>query len=40
MLIQCPPHEIPKYFIIGLFQVNKNHVQVLLLLISFHDLPY
>jgi hypothetical protein len=41
ILIQCLPHEISRYFTIDLSQVDKNHVQVLLLLlISLHDLPY
>jgi hypothetical protein len=31
MHIQCPSHEILRYFIIGFFQVDKNHVQILIL---------
>jgi hypothetical protein len=34
-------HDIPSHFVIGLLQVNKNHMRVFLLLpTSLHMLPY
>jgi hypothetical protein len=32
VLFQGPPHDISRYFVICLLEVNKDHVQVLLLL--------
>jgi hypothetical protein len=32
VLLQDPPHDIPRHFVIGLLQVNKDHMQVFLLL--------
>jgi hypothetical protein len=29
MLLQSPPHDIPKHFVIGLLQINKDHMQVI-----------
>src|SRR6187551_254413 len=41
VLLQSPPHDISWYFIICLLEVNKDHVQVLLLLpMSLHELSY
>jgi hypothetical protein len=40
VLLQSPPHDISSHFVIGLPQVNKDHIQVFLLLpTSFHKLP-
>ena len=41
VLLQSPPHDISRYFVICLLKVNEDHVQVLLLLsISLHQLSY
>ena len=38
VLLQSPPHDISRYFVICLLKVNEDHVQVLLLLpISLHQ---
>jgi hypothetical protein len=34
VLLQDPPHDIPRHFVIGLLQVNKDHMQVFLLLLT------
>jgi hypothetical protein len=28
VLLQSPPHDIPRHFVIGLLHVNKDHMQV------------
>ena len=41
MLLQGSPHNILRYLIVGLLQVNEHHMQVLPLLpISLHKLLY
>ena len=41
VLLQGPLHDISQYFIIRLLEVNKDHVQVLLLLpITLYQLSY
>jgi hypothetical protein len=41
MLPQSPPHDIPRHFVIGILQVNKDHMHVFFLLpTSLHKLSY
>jgi hypothetical protein len=41
MLLQDPSHNIPGHFVIGLLQINENHMQVFILYhVSLHKLSY